>query len=62
MNENETKKGDSLGTKLILLRGELTRNQVAEATGIDQSTIARIESDETDNPGWYTVAKLAKYY
>lgn len=39
---------------------KLTQKQLAQLSGVKQSTISMIETDEQRNPGIYTVEALAR--
>lgn len=38
----------------------LTQEQLAERSGIDQTTISTLERDSNANPTWDTVSKIAR--
>jgi transcriptional regulator with XRE-family HTH domain len=53
-----------LGDKLFHLRvkKQVTQASVAEATGITQATISRLENDLIGQPEFFTLCKLSRYY
>lgn len=46
-------------TKLKESRGRLTQQELAELSGIDQTTISDIENGRIKKPSWETVARLS---
>lgn len=53
--------GESIGQKLIKLRGERTQSEVAQAIGVADSTIGMYESDRRV-PRDEIKVKLAEYF
>lgn len=49
-----------MNLKTARLRAELTQEQLAERTGIDQSTISAIERGAIKSPAYDTVVRLAR--
>lgn len=39
---------------------ELTQEQLAKASGVNQTTISDLENGRTTNPSWETIARIAK--
>lgn len=54
----------ALGAKLRALRAErgIDQDQVAEGTGLTQSTVSRLENGDIKKPGVFDVHALAHYY
>jgi transcriptional regulator with XRE-family HTH domain len=44
----------------IRKRRNLTQEELAAVSGVDQATISNLEVQRVKNPGWIIVAKLAK--
>jgi transcriptional regulator with XRE-family HTH domain len=48
-----------MNLKSIRDKKKLTQEQLAELSGVDQSTISALETERMKSPSWQIVAKLA---
>lgn len=62
MTDDEGSCGTDLGRVLRGLRrgADLSQRELATKSGVPQTTIARIESAATRDPGWHTVERLVR--
>jgi transcriptional regulator with XRE-family HTH domain len=49
-----------MNLKSIRDKQKLTQEQLADLSGVDQSTISALETERMKSPSWQIVAKLAK--